>query len=87
MHSAPRSFDAFARAGVNQIVSALLEKKQLALPCTLASAQVVTVNSLTSSTLNISFIMEEEVDLDDDPETPDVTVTFNQMTLSLSKQM
>jgi hypothetical protein len=44
----------------------------------------ITVNSLTSTSLNISFTMEEEVDLDDDPQTPDVMVTFD-IAMTLSK--
>jgi len=44
----------------------------------------ITVNSLTSTSLNISFIMEEEIDLDDDSQTPDAMVTFD-MTMSLTK--
>ena len=37
----------------------------------------VTVNSMTSNTLKISFEMEEEIDVDYDPETPDVPVDFD----------
>ena len=44
----------------------------------------ITVNSLTSNSLNISFTMEEEIDLDNDIQTPDEVVTFD-MTLTLSK--
>ena len=44
----------------------------------------ITVNSLTSSSLNISFTMEEEIDLDDEPQSPDETVTFD-LTLTLTK--
>jgi len=45
----------------------------------------ITVNSLTSTSLNISFTMTEDMDLDDDFETDDVEVTF-EMTMSLTKQ-
>ena len=44
----------------------------------------ITVNSLTNTSLNISFTMEEEVDLDDDELSPDVTVTID-ITMTLSK--
>ena len=44
----------------------------------------ITVNSLTNDSLNISFTMEDDIDLDEDPQTPDVTVTFN-MTMQLTK--
>ena len=37
----------------------------------------VTVNSLTTSMLKISFEMEEDIDLDDDPQTPEVTIDFD----------
>jgi len=45
----------------------------------------VTVNSLSSTSLNISFIMVEDIDLDDDAETDDEEVTFD-ITMSLTKQ-
>ena len=44
----------------------------------------ITVNSLTSNSLNISFTMEEEIDLDDEPQTPEEAVTFD-LTLTLVK--
>jgi len=44
----------------------------------------ITVHSLTSTSLNISFTMVEEIDLDDDAQTPDVEVTFD-ITLTLTK--
>ena len=44
----------------------------------------ITVNSLSGNSLNISFTMEEEIDLDDEPQTSDVMVTFD-ITMSLSK--
>ena len=44
----------------------------------------ITVNSLTSSSLNISFTMEDDIDLDSDPQTADVEVTFD-ITMQLSK--
>ena len=44
----------------------------------------IAVNSLSSNSLNISFTMEDDIDLDEDPQTPDVTVTF-EMTMQLSK--
>jgi hypothetical protein len=51
---------------------------------TIWETQVI-VNSLSSTSLNISFTMTEEMDLDDDFETDDVEVTFD-MTMSLTKQ-
>lgn len=44
----------------------------------------ITVNSLSSSSLNISFTMEDEIDIDDDQQTPDELVTF-EMTMALAK--
>lgn len=44
----------------------------------------ITVNSISNSALNISFTLEDEFDLDDDPSTPDVTVNFD-MTMTLAK--
>ena len=44
----------------------------------------ITVNSLSSSSLNISFTMDDDIDLDEDVQTPDVEVTFN-MAMQLSK--
>jgi len=45
----------------------------------------VIVHSLTSTNLNITFTMVEDIDLDDDAQTPDVTVTFD-ITMALTRQ-
>ena len=60
------------RASISRIISS--DGKTLTLDGGTVDEMMITINSLTSTTANLTLSEEIEEDLDDDPETPDVPI-------------